>query len=400
MACPPNVSSASTRLVEGLSLVRHLHPASSVSHSDLEVDELSRTGPMVYSSFYVPLGSHRSLLADRHRFDDSKALTPQTRSNLMRTLCTSSTDLHATCGWAVKVMSARDLSAGMLRPAGAYNLNAQAMDATIELIRGVLAQGINVKEMYVDTVGAPQTYQNKLSRIFPTISITVAKKADSLYPCVSAASVCAKVTRDAALEVLYEALSSQSSTRPPSAGGSAPARPSGEVTATDKTSRSSASLQEGGWGSGYPSDSRCSTWLKQNMNPVFGWGHECRFSWSTAKDMLEGHGSSASSTSRGRGNPSSFTSTGATRRATKNTPTTASTSAGTPKDITTDIRTVRVTWPDPSNLSVEDEERHRVTDYLIGSTTTASEEMANGGGIKRRDEMEGWFGNALSEAVF
>lgn len=26
------------------------------------------------------------------------------------------------------------------------------------------------------------------------------------------------------------------------------------------------------------------------MHPVFGWGAECRFSWSTAKDMLEAKG--------------------------------------------------------------------------------------------------------------
>ena len=41
-------------------------------------------------------------------------------------------------------MLARDISAGMLKPAGAYNLNAQAMDATINLIKGVFAKGVNV----------------------------------------------------------------------------------------------------------------------------------------------------------------------------------------------------------------------------------------------------------------
>lgn len=228
----------------------------------LGVDEAGRgpvLGPMVYALLYLPLSLHRSLLAETHHFDDSKVLTPAVRSALMEKLCTTDTDLYRSCGWATKVMSARDISSGMLRPAGMYNLNAQAMDATIELIKAVFAQGVNVKEIYIDTIGSPITYQKKLERIFPTVQITVAKKADSLYPCVSAASVCAKVTRDAALDVSYEAY-------------------------TENTNGDDAAE---GWGSGYPSDAKCSNWLKRNMDPVFGWGTECRFSWGTAKELLE-----------------------------------------------------------------------------------------------------------------
>ncbi|KAH0551705.1 hypothetical protein GP486_007077 [Trichoglossum hirsutum] len=241
-----------------------------VTECVLGVDEAGRgpvLGPMVYALFYLPLPLHRSLLAETHHFDDSKVLTPQVRSNLVQKLCTASTDLHQSCGWAAKVMSPRDISAGMLKPAVLYNLNQQAMDATIELIKDVFARGVNVKEIYIDTIGPPQTYQAKLSRIFPTTTITVAKKADSLYPCVSAASVCAKVTRDAALEVCYRAYTA------------APLTPEG--------SEAPATAEVEGWGSGYPSDARCSGWLKRNMDPVFGWGNVCRFSWNTAKDLLE-----------------------------------------------------------------------------------------------------------------
>ena len=223
----------------------------------------SGLGPMVYSLFFLPLSQHRSLLAEKHRFDDSKVLTPIVRARLMELLCEPETDLYENCGWATRTMSARDISAGMLKPAGAYNLNAQAMDATIDLIKGAFSQGLNVREIYIDTIGSPQVYQKKLEWIFPATSITVAKKADSLYPCVSAASVCAKVTRDAALEVCYHAR-----------------------TATWPDQQSSTD----GWGSGYPSDGRCTSWLKTNMDPIFGWGNECRFSWGTAKDMLETKG--------------------------------------------------------------------------------------------------------------
>ncbi|KAI5462233.1 ribonuclease H-like domain-containing protein [Mariannaea sp. PMI_226] len=232
----------------------------------LGVDEAGRgpvLGPMVYGVFYLPLPLSDPLLRDEHHFDDSKVLTPAVRSNLMRALCTEDSDLHESCGWATTALSARDISANMLKPA-TYNLNAQAMDATVDLIKAVYAMGVNIQEIYVDTIGQPATYQAKLQRIFPTAKITVAKKADSLYPCVSAASVCAKVTRDAALEVMYEARA---------------------VT--------SLAESEGGmaWGSGYPSDARCVGWMRSNMHPVFGWGPECRFSWGTAKDMLESKGS-------------------------------------------------------------------------------------------------------------
>lgn len=214
----------------------------------------------MYGVYYLPTTMHRSLLAETHHFDDSKVLTPAFRSELMERICTAETDLFQNCGWATRIMSARDISAGQMKPTGTYNLNAQAMDATIKLIQEVLESGVNVREVYIDTIGPPATYQKKLERIFPTLDITVAKKADSLYPCVSAASVCAKVTRDAALDVLFTTYTGAGYT--------------GEIE----------------WGSGYPSDARCTNWMKANMDPLFGWGSECRFSWGTAKEMLEAKG--------------------------------------------------------------------------------------------------------------
>lgn len=236
----------------------------------LGVDEAGRgpvLGPMVYGAFYLPLELHHSLLAQEHSFDDSKVLTPAVRANLMRLINTPGENLYESCGYAIKVLSARDIGSGMMKPGTAvYNLNAQAMDATIEIIRGVLQDhAINVQEIYIDTIGNPATYQAKLEKIFPSIKITVAKKADSLYPCVSAASVAAKVTRDVALEVLYESV-------------------------LKAQQLDDASTAPEGWGSGYPSDSKCVGWLRRNMDPVFGWGSECRFSWGTAKEMLEQKG--------------------------------------------------------------------------------------------------------------
>jgi ribonuclease H2 subunit A len=241
--------------------------ADSQNYFVLGVDEAGRgpvLGPMVYSAFYLPHDLHHSLLAQKYSFDDSKVLTPAVRLNLMRTLCTPGTPLFESCGWATKLLTAQDISSGMMRPAAAaYNLNAQAIDATIEIIRGIVEERkVNVKEVYIDTIGNPASYQQKLERIFPTLKITVAKKADSLYPCVSAASVAAKVTRDIALELCYE-----------------------EIMKAKSLDQSQTTTDT--WGSGYPSDSKCVGWLRRNMDPVFGWGNECRFSWGTAKEMLE-----------------------------------------------------------------------------------------------------------------
>ncbi|KIW99451.1 ribonuclease HII [Rhinocladiella mackenziei CBS 650.93] len=284
----------------------------------LGVDEAGRgpvIGPMIYGVYYLPIEIQQSLLATTYRFDDSKVLTPAMRTNLMKAVCTSDTDLFKSSGWAIKSLSAQDISAAMLKNGGSYNLNAQAMDASVELIRGVIDKGVNVREIYVDTIGKPAVYQKKLELIFPTIKITVEKKADSLFPCVSAASVVAKVTRDVSCEALWKAYALQDST-----------------SSTDEPVT---------WGSGYPSDARCVSWLKDAMDPIWGFGNECRFSWGTVKDMLEQRGGPAT----------------------------------------------RIDWPDDV-----DDENMRLSHYF----------SANGmaGPKTESDELRYWFGNGVGQEAF
>ncbi|KAK9248490.1 ribonuclease H-like domain-containing protein [Lipomyces tetrasporus] len=223
----------------------------------LGVDEAGRgpvLGAMVYALSYC-LKSYADKLPS-FGFADSKQLTHAIRMDLFSRICNNGTspedlELFNNIGWGTRIMTARDISSGMLRSqtGRVYNLNEQAHDATISLINEVLAMGVNVTEVYVDTVGPPASYQAKLSRYFPSIKLIVTKKADSLFPIVSVASICAKVTRDISLICRDES--------------------------------------DGTWGSGYPSDGKTTKWLKGTLDPVFGWSNVVRFSWQTTKDLLE-----------------------------------------------------------------------------------------------------------------
>ena len=53
---------------------------------------------------------------------------------------------------------------------------------------------LHMMQVFVDTVGVAERYQDYLTKAFQgRIKFTVTKKADSLFPVVSAASICAKV---------------------------------------------------------------------------------------------------------------------------------------------------------------------------------------------------------------
>lgn len=91
--------------------------------------------------------------------------------------------------------------------------------------------------MFVDTVGKAEWYQEKLQKLFPNLKIVVESKADFKYPIVSAASICAKVTRD---QVMYQ------------------------WNHIEKREISCV------YGSGYPGDPSTKSWLRGNIDKVFG----------------------------------------------------------------------------------------------------------------------------------
>ncbi|KAI8057880.1 ribonuclease H-like domain-containing protein [Syncephalis plumigaleata] len=219
----------------------------------LGVDEAGRgpvLGPMVYSICYCPI--ERSNDLGSLGFADSKTLNEKARDNLLDIICQNRDYI----GWGVRVLSPQDLSQWMLRR-NKYNLNSIAHDTTIQLLREALAANVNIKEVYIDTVGPPESYQAKLSQLFPHIKITVAKKADSLYPIVSAASICAKVTRDAVIK----------------------------QWTFDEPGADAIISRE--FGSGYSSDPNTVKWLNSHIDPVFGFPGIVRFSWATCERLLE-----------------------------------------------------------------------------------------------------------------
>lgn len=220
----------------------------------LGIDEAGRgpvLGPMVYGICFSPLSQKEKF--GEMGFADSKTLTEEQRESIFDKML----ETENMMGWMVEVLSPTFISNSMLRRSK-YNLNALSHDCAIRLVALALERGANIAEVYVDTVGDPDKYQAKLKEIFPSIDITVAKKADALFPIVSAASICAKVTRDKAVKSwrFQEKLNTED-------------------------------LE---YGSGYPGDPKTKNFLKDNMDYVFGFPQFVRFSWSTAAVILEKDG--------------------------------------------------------------------------------------------------------------
>lgn len=149
---------------------------------------------MVYGIAFCPI--NRADLLVQLECDDSKALTEEKREEIFVKMCEN----HKAMGWAVDVISPNFICNSMLGRSKT-SLNQVSMDSAIALVRKAIADGVKIEHVFVDTVGPPEKYQDYLKTLFPQFKITVAKKADSKYPIVSAASIAAKVTRDHALKV-------------------------------------------------------------------------------------------------------------------------------------------------------------------------------------------------------
>ena len=199
----------------------------------LGIDEAGRgpiLGPMTYAAVYWSRKEEERLVQN-HDFQDSKQMSKEARKVLFEKMIQVK-DL----GYVLRVLHASEISGNMLRPIP-YNLNAMSHDAAMQMISTVLESGVNVTKVFIDTVGLPDAYKAKLDRKFygKGIEFVVEKKADSKFPTCSAASILAKVMRDELIDnwkfsegKFYQPLTKE-------------------------------------YGSGYPSDPKCKTWMEQNL---------------------------------------------------------------------------------------------------------------------------------------
>jgi ribonuclease H2 subunit A len=164
----------------------------------LGIDEAGRgpvLGDMVYCGGMIALRHHNDLT-------DTGATDSKKINDSNRELIRGKLEKIPTWMAIEKPLSADDIADAMYSRNG-RNLNTISHETAIVIIREatLLAKG-KLCAVYVDTVGPPEPYQRHLQGRFPHLNITVAKKADSKYPVVSAASIIAKTTRDRSIAAL------------------------------------------------------------------------------------------------------------------------------------------------------------------------------------------------------
>jgi ribonuclease H2 subunit A len=225
----------------------------------LGIDEAGRgpvLGPMVYACCYWAI-TNEDIIKNHFKFADSKVLKEEKREQIYEEMNTYKDNLLK---FQARVISPEELSNKMLMR-NKVSLNKISTDAACELIRNALKEGVNVTEVYVDTVGNPGKYEELLRKQFSNeIIFTVTAKADSLFPVVSAASIVAKVTRDRVVSKWVYRENTDDLTNP---------------------------IFDNKVGSGYPADPYTKSWLNKNCEDVFGFPSIVRFSWKTTANLFK-----------------------------------------------------------------------------------------------------------------
>ena len=214
----------------------------------LGIDEAGRgpvMGPMVYACAYWK-EEYDEDIRKKFKFNDSKQLKPEDREKMFEQIKSHPNII----GFELIMLPSDYISKEMLKRQK-VSLNQISQDSAKKLIKTVRDKKVNIRKIFVDTVGPADSYRILLENYVnnKSIQIKVEAKADAKYECVSAASIVAKVTRDREIEIIEK---------------------------IDKDC-----------GSGYPSDPKTKEWLKDNYDNVFGYGREVRFSWKTVANMFK-----------------------------------------------------------------------------------------------------------------
>ena len=214
----------------------------------LGIDEAGRgpvLGPMVYACAYWKEEYDEKIRA-KFKFNDSKALKAEEREKMFAQIKSHQNIIR----YELIILPSDLISSDMLKREK-ISLNQISQKSAKELIKKALDKKVNIRKVYVDTVGPPDKYKQEIDVYLKNelIEVKVEAKADAHYECVSAASICAKVTRDHLIEKLE--------------------------------------IEDKDCGSGYPSDPKTQEWLKKNYDNIFGYGREVRFSWKTVSNLFK-----------------------------------------------------------------------------------------------------------------
>lgn len=225
--------------------------------------------------------------------------------------------------WIIDAIPADWMSESMIQQ-NRHSLNEISHESAMKLIQITLDKGYNLKHVYLDTVGPPQSYEQKLMNRFMgyDVKFIVAKKADALYPVVSAASICAKVTRDDILENWYfienhlKHLNPKTTTQQnqdKNDNDDCKQLEINDVIDTDndedededididinietiknkkeekKKDKNKNDDSEGYWlGNGYPGHEKTKQFMQNYCDKIFGFPSIVRFSWQTAKTIID-----------------------------------------------------------------------------------------------------------------
>eukprot|EP00484_Ammonia_sp_Unknown_P017028 CAMPEP_0197022938 /NCGR_PEP_ID=MMETSP1384-20130603/3734_1 /TAXON_ID=29189 /ORGANISM="Ammonia sp." /LENGTH=322 /DNA_ID=CAMNT_0042451065 /DNA_START=31 /DNA_END=996 /DNA_ORIENTATION=+ len=280
------------------------------------IDEAGRgpvLGAMLYGACICPTSKLEEL--KKTGVFDSKQLTDEKRRDLFK-MIQSSNYLE----WLVDAIPADWMSECMIQQ-NRYSLNEISHESAMNLIQITLDRGYNLKHVYLDTVGPPEAYERKLINRFMgfDVKFTVSKKADALYPVVSAASICAKVVRD---DILNQWCFAEKHLQHLSGKQLKQASPQANATEDDKEEEGdieeasdqddededddvvlqqemkkqrksskkngkSSEMDDCWLGNGYPGHEKTKQFMDGYCDKIFGYPNIVRFSWQTAKTILE-----------------------------------------------------------------------------------------------------------------